>query len=330
MIVGEAWGAEEERARLPFVGVSGRELSKMLSQAGINRHQCFLTNVFNLRPQPSNDIKNLCGPKATAIPGRPRLQQGKYIRAEFAPELARLSDEVHSQRPNLIIALGGTASWALLHDGRISKIRGAIASSPLGPKVLPTYHPAAVLRDWSLRTVTLLDLIKARTEAAFPEIRRPHREIWIEPSLNDLEIFNERFIEPCQRLAFDIETAGPQITCVGFAPNERVSIVVPFVDYRREGGNYWPTHGDEKAAWEFVRLVLESDKLKLAQNGLYDVHYLWRQYGIAVRNFCDDTMLLHHSLQPESPKSLGFLGSIYTNEASWKLMREDKSWKKDE
>jgi hypothetical protein len=32
-------------------------------------------------------------------------------------------------------------------------------------------------------------------------------------------------------------------------------------------------------------------------------------------------MLLHHALQPESEKGLGFLGSVYTNEASWKLMR---------
>jgi hypothetical protein len=54
---------------------------------------------------------------------------------------------------------------------------------------------------------------------------------------------------------------------------------------------------------------------------MYDLHFLWRGYGIPTVNCDDDTMLLHHSLQPESEKGLGFLGSVYTNEASWKLMR---------
>jgi hypothetical protein len=67
--------------------------------------------------------------------------------------------------------------------------------------------------------------------------------------------------------------------------------------------------------------VLGSDQPKVAQNGLYDLSFLWRSYGITVRAFQHDTMLLHHALQPESEKSLGFLGSIYTGEASWKLMR---------
>jgi uracil-DNA glycosylase family 4 len=50
-IVGEAWGEQEERARAPFVGASGYELTRMLDEAGIRRADCFLTNVFNLRPE---------------------------------------------------------------------------------------------------------------------------------------------------------------------------------------------------------------------------------------------------------------------------------------
>jgi hypothetical protein len=60
---------------------------------------------------------------------------------------------------------------------------------------------------------------------------------------------------------------------------------------------------------------------KTFQNGLYDISFLWRSYGLRVRNPEHDTMLLHHALQPESPKGLDFLGSVYTEEASWKLMR---------
>jgi hypothetical protein len=69
--------------------------------------------------------------------------------------------------------------------------------------------------------------------------------------------------------------------------------------------------------------VLESPTpRKLFQNGLYDIAFLWRAYGIKVMGAEHDTMLLHHALQPESLKGLGFLGSIYSDEGAWKQMRE--------
>lgn len=327
MVVGEAWGEEEERQRAPFVGASGRELTRMLEEAGIRRADCYLTNVFNLRPRPSNDIStsHLVGPKPESIPGSPALSSGKYVRAEFKPEVDRLYDEIHDVSPNVIIALGGTASWAVLGNGAISKIRGTVSGSAIGPgrtyKVLPTYHPAAILRDWSLRHVTVLDLTKAARQSAFPEIRRPVRTIYTEPSLRDLEWFYDNFLATAPRIAFDIETSGDQITCIGFAPSTREALVVPFVDNRRSGGSYWSDIEDECRAWDFVRRTLGNRSTKVAQNGMYDVSFLWRQYGITVTNFEHDTMLLHHALQPESEKGLGFLGSVYCDDVAWKQNR---------
>lgn len=319
-IVGEAWGEEEERQRVPFVGPSGYALTKMLEDAGLRRVDCHLTNVFNLRPPGGNDIDNLCGPKATALPGRPQLKTGKYIRAEYATEIARLEKELIEFKPNLIIALGGTASWALVGDGRISKIRGAIASSPFG-KVLPTYHPTAVLREWSLRPIVVMDLLKAKRESEYADLRRPSRKVWIEPTLEDMESFYEQYLRNAKIISFDIETAGDQITCIGFSPSTDVALVIPFVDPRKPGASYWPTAELERLAWLFVRRVLALPARKVTQNGMYDVHFTWRRYGIAPLNWSDDTMLLHHALQPELQKGLDFLGSVYTDEASWKLMR---------
>lgn len=320
-IVGEAWGEHEERQRAPFVGPSGWELTRMLSEAGIHRADCFLTNVFNLRPKPTNDVENLCSKERAG--GFAPLKSGQYLRPEFFPQVTRLHKELIDLKPNITILLGNTAAWALLGSSMISKIRGAVCSSTVLPalKCLPTYHPAAILRQWDLRAVTVLDLAKAGREAAFPEIRRPHRTIYTEPTLADLEWYHDQFIAPARRITFDIETAGQQITCIGFAPDHMSAIVIPFTDGRSATGSYWPTQRDEESAWAFVRKVLNSDKPKLAQNGLYDIHFLWRSYGITVKNFEDDSMLLHHALQPESEKGLGFLGSVYTNEASWKLMR---------
>lgn len=332
-LLGEAWGEHEERERSHFVGPSGYELTRMLSEAGISRSNCFLSNVFHLRPR-DNAIESLCGPRQDSIPGYPAIIRGKYLRKEFLPELERLQQEIMDVNPNIIIAMGNTALWSLLGVSGISNRRGSICTSTHlveGFKVLPTYHPAAILRQWDLRPVTVLDLHKARRESAFPEVVRPSRQVWIEPSLQDIEIFYDTYIPGCKIMSVDIETVGEQLTCIGFAPTPYISLVIPFTDPRRARGSYWPSRADELAAWAYVRRFLEAPCPKLFQNGMFDISVLWRTYGLRVTNPQEDTMLLHHALQPESPKKLAFLGSVYTNESAWKLMRKhSKSLKRDE
>lgn len=330
-IVGEAWGADEERERAPFVGYSGRLLTQMLAQAGIDRSECFLTNVFNLRPQPKNDIENLCQKEKSG--GYPPLAKGKYLRPEFFPEVHRVISEIRSLRPNLTILCGNTPCWAFLSTTGISKIRGTVTYSTVLPqqKCLPVYHPAAILREMELRPVTVMDLQKAKREQEFPEVRRPKRTVYIPETVADLEVYYEQFLRHAKRLIFDIETRGSEITCIGFSPDHKSAICVPFHDPRREGGHYWISEQDERSAWAYVRKVLGSPLPKAGQNGLYDLYFLWAGYGIRVENYDDDTMLLHHALHPESEKGLGFLGSAYTNEASWKLMRKKSTTiKKDD
>lgn len=333
-LVGEAWGAEEEKERVPFIGASGYHLTKMLEEAGIARADCFLTNVFNIHPQ-GNKLEEFCGDKKEALKGYPALIKGKYVRAEFSSELERLGDELIEVNPNLIIALGNTACWAILGRTAITKLRGTTTLSTHtveGFKVLPTYHPAAILRQWELRPTTIFDLHKAKRESLSPDIIRPEREIWIEPTLEDLHEFFRRYIQGCPILSVDIETVGSTITCIGFAPSTKIALVIPFLDGRKLGRSYWPTPQHEAKAWKFVKQVLEDKSIKkLFQNGLYDLKFIWRTTGIKTYGASEDTMLLHHALQPESLKSLGYLGSLYTNEGSWKQMRQRVTTiKKDE
>lgn len=338
-LVGEAWGEHEERERAPFVGPAGWELTKMLTAAEINRADCFLTNVFNLRPQ-DNSLFYLSGTKEERIAGYPQAiasykgsQKKVWIHERYQSELDRLATELIEENPNIIVCLGNTPLWALGGTTGISSIRGTTLLSThtvTGFKLLPTYHPAAVLRQWELRPTTVVDLQKALRESAFPEIRRPQRFIWIEPTLADLETFYGQYIQSCERLSVDIETAGNQITCIGFAPRHDVALVIPFFDSRRKNKCYWPDVHTEQQAWRFVKETLESEIPKVFQNGLFDVSFLLRSYGIRTMGAEHDTMLLHHALQPESLKSLGFLGSIYTDEGAWKIMRKTKTLKRDE
>jgi uracil-DNA glycosylase len=118
-IIGEAWGQEELKARAPFVGYSGQELTRMLYEAGISRGDCLITNVFNLHP-PGNDIGELCGPKSTGLLGYPALKGTRHVRSEYVREIERLGDEIIDANPNVIIALGNTRV-GLARPGHVRK-----------------------------------------------------------------------------------------------------------------------------------------------------------------------------------------------------------------
>jgi len=268
-------------------------------------------------------MEALCGSKAEGIPDYPALAKG-YVRKIYAKELKRLERELFEVNPNIIIALGNTAMWALLGRTMISKLRGVVQYSThtiTDFKILPTYHPAAIFRQWSLRPITILDLMKAKRESEYPDIRRPSRSIWINPTLEDIREFDILYIQNAERLAVDIETAGSTITCIGFAPKSDLSIVIPFAPPGGTGGTYWTDTFTYKQVYLIVRSILSRPTPKIFQNGLYDIAFLRRAYGIRVRGAEHDTMLLHHALQPESLKGLGFLGSVYTDEGAWKQLK---------
>lgn len=333
-IVGEAWGEQEALIGKPFQGYSGQELTRMLTEAGIARRDCFLTNVFAFRPQ-GGDIASLCGSKKEVGEGYslPHLGKvGQYLKPEFFGEIERLKAELEQVRPNLVVALGATACWALLETNGIGALRGTVANAALLPlKTLPTYHPAAVLRNWAWRPIAVADLIKAKRESAYPEIRRPRRFILVNPTISEIQTWIETHLPAGSECACDIETKYGMIEMIGFSGSPEHALVVPFWD-KTKGGNYWPSAAIERDARELVRSILENSSIaKIFQNGLYDLQYIMKE-GYRPRNCRDDTMLLHHALYPEMQKGLGFLGSIYTSEPAWKMMRGKKitEMKKDD
>lgn len=387
VLVGEAFGASEAEVRRPFAGESGKELFRMLGEAwpeidpeeharvsALHRYglawtgqrepwlaaaSCAMTNVFNLRPQ-NNKLEELCGPKSAVVGTSsgtlPPLSLGKYLLSAYLPEVARLYRELVSCRPNLVIALGNTACWALLRTAGISSIRGTVASAaghlglgapPFQVKVLPTYHPAAMLRNWSWRPIIVADLMKGLREAAFPEIVRPSRTVLVSPTLSECLGWLQNVLQnPPALLSLDTETSLNLIDTFGLARSKSDALVIPFGPHRyRRGDGYYTVYpvrdgqsrasywseDEERQVWRALRDVLESQVPKLFQNGMYDLQYILR-LGIRPAALQEDTMLLHHSLFPELQKGLGFLGSIYTGEASWKLMARHRgdSEKRDE
>jgi len=363
LFVGEAQGEDEAHFGASFVGSSGMELLRMCDAAGIihfdntdrhhvssfystrnpahtnsiwDRHHDAIrrTNVFQQHP-PRNDLEYFCGGKSTALGGYPALTGSKYVRAEFEPELDRLCSEILGLNPNLIVCLGNTPLWALSGRTAITKWRGATLLSThcvADYKLLPTYHPAAVLYQYSLRPTAIADLQKAQRENAYHDLRRPKREIWIEPTLEDISRFINEFIIGCDILSVDIETSGNRITCIGLASSTTNAIVIPFDDERTATGSYWSSQQDEYKCWLLIREILMDASIpKLFHNGLYDIPFLWRSMRIKVLGAVHDTMLLMHSLQPESLKSLGYCGSLFADECAWKnLGAHTKTIKRDD
>ena len=327
-IVGDAWGQQDALVGQPFQGTAGQELSNLLSSAGIARRDCFLTNVFPLQPL-AGKIENLCGKKAEVgsdYPFHP-FSQGKYILPEYLCEVARLHEELAVVRPNLILALGNAPAWALLGRGSISSIRGTTTQTEEGWKILPTFSPRHILQSWEARPILLQDLAKAKREMEFPEIRRPQRTVLVYPTLKEIE---EYCLADHLILSVDIETARRQMTSIGFAATRSHAIVIPFLTDEVVPQSYWQTTAEEVQALRLVKHLLERPTPKLFQNGLYDLQYLLT-LGIRPAAVAHDTMLLHHSMFPELRKGLGFLGSIYTDEGSWKLLnKKTDSTKREE
>lgn len=366
--VGEAFGADEALLGKPFVGETGKEFFRMLGEAVpdlepelhsriCDQHRfglawvkdreewlaaasCAFTNVLNLRP-PDNKIPSLCVSKKELpddydFPPSTSVGSSRYLHPQYLPHVDRLFQEIDECSPNLVVACGNTACWAILQSTNISSIRGTTTASLLRPllKVLPTFHPASVLYQWSNRGIFISDAMKAFREGQFPELRRPSRRILINPTLEEVESFCAECLSPSRRLiAVDTETSGGLIDTLSIATSESRCCVIPFGPHRKKIGshyeiilpirdgkptaNYW-TISEEIRVWECIFEVLEKKPL-LFQNGVYDTQYLMRL--AAKPNLTEDSMLAWHSLFPELPKGLGFLGSVLTDEAAWKLMR---------
>ncbi len=140
MFVGEAPGADEDAQGRPFVGRAGQLLNKIIEAIGLSREDVFIGNVNRCRP-PQNRTPT---PKEAAV---------------CKPFLLR---EISVVRPDVIVVLGNTAMKNLLDTKEgITKLRGKFQDYR-GIKVMPTFHPAYLLRDPSKKREAWDDMKKVR------------------------------------------------------------------------------------------------------------------------------------------------------------------------
>lgn len=307
-----------------------------LRMAGIDPNECVWMNCIN---QPAGSFYAFTQEsRSGALTAFPQVARKAWLKAVYGQDIHALYTTIRRLKPNLIIACGELPLLALTHQNKLKFARGRITTalpSCGGVKVLPVLHPRSILAEIKQEPVLLMDLRKAKREGAFPEVRRPPRFIHLHPTIEDLEDFWQEYIVPSSNLSMDIETKTPIITCVGVAPSPERALVVPFYDAEKPKGNYWATPREEKIAWKFIFRCLNTPGTEVfGQNFSYDAQYLWGKMGIPLSQWTNDTMVMHHALQIEMEKGLGFLASIYSDELAWKFMHKrraaDRSNKKED
>jgi len=140
MLVGEQPGDKEDVAGHPFVGPAGQLLDRAMAAAGIDRSRVYVTNIvkhFKWKRPASG---------AGAVPGKRRLHD-KPNAYEVTACKPWLEAEIARVAPKIVVCMGATAAQGLLgKDFRVTKQRGELFASALGPWITATVHPSSILR----------------------------------------------------------------------------------------------------------------------------------------------------------------------------------------
>lgn len=328
MVVGEAWGAEEERRGQPFMGASGHELDKMLAEAGMNRSTVYTSNLINARPQ-DNDIGIWIPLKKKDIRSGMVGFRDRMVDPCIVQGFESLRFEIDQVKPNVIIPVGNTSMWALTGKWGITKWRGSLLRGDWegAPKVIPTFHPAAVLRQWDWRAITIRDLRRAAAHQDSREYSYPQWDFLLRPSFDHaiatLQRLYVRLFREQVWIDVDIETRGGHIACLGLSWSMISAICIPFMCMENREG-YWSE--EEEAAivhWCYRILTHQNARIRW-QNGLYDAQYIFKHWHFLPRG-AQDTMISQHTTFVTQPKRLDFQASMYCeNYVFWK--DDGKTW----
>lgn len=310
--IGEALGPVEVSEGRPFRGASGWEFGKMLreSACGLERVDCYITNVVKCRPiqwtdndkpyivPASRDHKNITPPRA-----QQEECYNRYLRKELEHFNGRL-----------IVTLGDIPLRALCGKSGIGTHRGSPqVSHPHGYKVVPMYHPAAVLYKIGHRNVTIQDLGRIPQHLAGDFIEQTQHTFNLHGLPLDLD-------PDCQMPTIDIETRRTDtvdegelnplqgdIDVFGICDDNKVCTVIP----------------SNPTTWDGVKAYIES-RPTLCNQYLYGFDAYWFiKKGIKITDKLYDTLAMHHVANSEGRHDLYTVQSEFAEHPipNWKTKR---------
>lgn len=310
-VVGEAPGTTEILEGRPFVGPSGRLMMRELGRIGLQRHQVHWSNAV------------LCSVRKKDLP----------VARKCCAE--RLRQELAAAAPPVVMpvgALGARSGLLATKSTPILKWRGSIsrviyqADKPeLSAWVLPTIHPAFVLRAPQWERVLRIDIERARRVAAegfTPPEEIAGRRFIVARTIQELESALH-LMRGSDDSGFDVETVGlgPMLTslvCFGLS-DIHTTVIVPWASRRDGSTPWWPQPA------KIAGLVSEFWKPRrvITHNGPSFDHIIAHRYGLQIAEW-DDTLIAAHATAPELPKNLAHVVTMGLDVMPWKT-QEDRT-----
>ena len=315
VFVGEAPANDEIATGLPFTGGAGRVLSVLTRKAGFARESCMIRNSVRCQV-PNNDMS-------------------EYEHAEAAiqhcSDAFLIPELTESPSVKVVVPLGNSANWILTRRGKVGEgiynFRGYPFLDPVYQfVVLPTIHPAALMRDRTMFNVVVADLRKA-FRIASAGYEEPKEEFQVPSTVWEVEATIETLLEAKVPVTVDIENPGGQLVVFGFGLLG-YAMCVPFLDER--GERYWKTDEEELRVIQAIyRLLAAPDVPKVVQFEQHERFWL-TQYGFELGGTWYDLHAMHALAYPALPHKLGFIGSIHTERREWKSLAPDWSEEMEE
>lgn len=213
----------------------------------------------------------------------------------FLCHLDVLMTKMHHHIPNVIICFGEQVLSELLNRHNINNWRGSIIWDK-GIKCIPTFTPESIIYNQKNFAIFAIDIQRA--------VKESKSDVYFEFNPNILfgQALTQDLIDSYAKeevLSIDIETVTNTsiIRSVGFAKSSTHSIVFNFENHLHR-------------LW--IRLLLSCPAIKVMQNGIFDRTQLALN-GFEVNNYVHDTNIMGHVLNPELPRDLSFLNSVYTD-----------------
>jgi len=307
LFLGEAPGREEDEQEKAFVGKAGRVLATLVKQAGLKPSEIYLLNACFCRP-PGNRT--------------PRPEELANCRPNVIEIIKRV-------QPKVIVTLGVPALATLYRRMVLGDVAGqTLVQEDTGIPLVPTYHPAFVMRRWAATPMVVAHMQKAARLAKSGVGSQNMGDYAPILSLPDLRALRTYLVGPeVKSFAFDTETTGldwmrDELICITFSPNEGgVGYIVPIL---RQG---WEPFWNDNEWAEVICLLREifaSDKPKQGQNAHFDVRFLERRqdeeiitaataFGLRVENLDQDTLFLSRALQENVSHHLTDLTAFWTD-----------------
>lgn len=303
-VVGEGPGLKEDVYGQPFVGPAGSLLKKLLQQAGVDYRQIFFSNVIR------------CLPKGTTK----AVREPEYEEIEACAPY--LEQEIAVVKPTIIVPAGNVALRYILgaKNVNITSKRGLeIWSEKYNCKIMPIFHPAAILRNPKYESVTIQDLVRINNSSSTKELSALGLGTYTIADTKEklTELFH--YLDTEEEIAIDLETTGldwqkEQIISLGFSWKERTGWCLPLLNTKVKEEDPTLRFWDDATYLKVVdrlKKALARPSKKIFHHGKFDIKHL-TYHGFQVNNVYFDTMLVHHLLDENAENLHGLKDCAWT------------------